>query len=277
MFARGEKRRRKRRRREGIVSSFMFLPFRIFHSTTPWNTIKILSFPLRGLVSFLISFVKDRKHLKSFFVFNLLASLGISFREIASLALPTWGWEGADRWGNGVPKICYHPSPPSSSSSLSFAFSSRSFALRTSRSCSTSRRSRALRSRRSQPPGSPRFSEVMEWGCWCWDGICCNCEDCRGGSWPIPDKEGSIGMSSACWRRVGFRMEDIELKRFVRPLSLGDEEGFSSWASEKLRFLDADGIKGLSVRWDSGDDGWRTDGSRIPGRERCAWCGWSIW
>lgn len=61
----------------------------------------------------------------------------------------------------------------------------------------------------------------------------------------MPDSEGSIGISSVAIRRVGLRIEDIELRRFVRPLSL---VGFSSWASEKLRFLDVVGIKGLRVR-----------------------------
>lgn len=134
------------------MRSFIFPPFLIFHSHA-------------RPVMFLISVVKDHEHLISFFISDILASLEICFCETASRALPPWGERAPDIWGDGVSTIYHHPSPPSSSNSLSFAFSSRSFALRTSRSCSASRRSRALRSRRSQPPGSPRFSEVMECGC----------------------------------------------------------------------------------------------------------------
>lgn len=133
---------------EGIVRSFIFLPFLILH-------------PHARPGMFLISVVKNHEHLISSFISDLLASLKISLCEI--VAAP--GVRGRRYMGDEVSTICHHPSPPSSSSSLSFAFSSRSFALRTSRSCSASRRSRALRSRRSQPPGSPRFSEVMECGC----------------------------------------------------------------------------------------------------------------
>ena len=55
-------------------------------------------------------------------------------------------------------------------------------------------------------------------------------------------------------RRVGFKMEEMELRRLVRPLSEAEDVFFSSCASEKLRFLAVDPGNGLSVRCESGDD-----------------------
>lgn len=46
----------------------------------------------------------------------------------------------------------------------------------------------------------------MRCGCW----RCC---------WPIVDSDGSMGISSAAGRCVGFKIEDIELSRFGFVLS----------------------------------------------------------
>lgn len=68
-----------------------------------------------------------------------------------------------------------------------------------------------------------------------------------------------MGISSVLIRRVGFKIEEMELRRFVRPLSVDDVEGFSSWASEKLRFRDVEPGNGLRVRCESGDEAFRAD------------------